>query len=1164
MTDSDHRSAPARRGPSLWGLLTAQALGAFNDNAFKMMVALIAMAGARELVAPGAGALAIEQAEQAMATTAFVAFTVPLMLASLPAMVLGDCLSKRTLLVATKALEVVLMAAGTVALVVGEPLWMLAVLAGMGAQSALFAPAKYGILPEIVPHARLCEANGWLELSSFVAIILGTIAGGLLLAGDRGALWLPGVALTSLAVLGLVASLRIPRVAPAAQRQPFRAVLGGAVRSVRADRALMLAIFGSTVYWGLASLLSQDMLVYGVNVLGFDDALAGLPLAVLAIGVGIGAVLAGRLSGERVEIGLIPLGAIGLTAVIATVGLVEPGLLLTMALMLLGGVASGWIVVPLNALIQWKAPAERRGSIVGLMNFLAFGGILLGTLSCNWLAQAGLTSSGVLVVASVLLAAATAWAIYLLPVAMLRGALLIVTHTVYRLRVRGREHVPAEGGALLVPNHVSFADGLFLGASIDRPVRFLVEEAWYQKRWLRPFLSALGAIPIASTQGPRAMLQSLRRAGEALDRGELVCIFAEGEISRSGSMLAFRPGLERLLKGREVPVLPVYLDMPRSGWLVPRGARRDGADRTKDVTVRFGEPMPASSKAVDVRQRVMELGAEHAIEAARDARPLHHRLRAVLRRHPRKRLFADHAGVERTGWQMLIGAVAVARALWGPRGRLRAGGSAESGTLRVGMLLPPSIGGACSAMAASLAGRTLVPLNYTTGASATASAVRQAGLTHVLTSRAFLEAAGVSVPDGVEPVFLEDLRAGLGRRDRFAAAWRALLLPMGWLERSCGAPRAVVGDDPAAVIFSSGSTGDPKGVVLSHANIASDCEAVDRVLPLDGDDGVLAILPLFHSFGVMSLWHASRCGARMVFQPNPLDGAKVGALVERHRLTSLLATPTFLQVYLRRCSSGQFGSLRLVLAGAEKLQPRLAAAFEQKFGVAPLEGYGTTECAPVIAVSTPGYRAPGHYQAGVACGAVGRPLPGVAVRIVDPDTRELLPCGEPGLLLVRGPNVMRGYLGRDDLTAAALVDGWYETGDIARLDDGGFLHITDRLSRFSKIGGEMVPHGCVEEALHGAWAARHGEAAAQLFAVTAVADDRKGERLAVLHTVPSHEIEPLIAALDPALPALFRPRPGDFHQVDELPVLGTGKLDLRRIREIAAAKDPQLAASIAD
>ncbi|HSF68706.1 MAG TPA: AMP-binding protein, partial [Nitrospiraceae bacterium] len=313
------------------------------------------------------------------------------------------------------------------------------------------------------------------------------------------------------------------------------------------------------------------------------------------------------------------------------------------------------------------------------------------------------------------------------------------------------------------------------------------------------------------------------------------------------------------------------------------------------------------------------------------------------------------------------------------------------------------------------------------------------------------------------------------------------------------------------------------------------------------NERVLGILPFFHSFGYLVFWFVMFNNAGLVFHPSPLDVAAIGELVRRYRITFLVTTPTFLQLYLRRCTPEQFSSLRVVLTGAEKLPSRLAQAFEDRFGIGPIEGYGVTECAPVVAVNCPDFRAAGYFQPASRRGTVGQPLPGVSVQIVDPDSFAPLPPDTPGMLLVRGPNVMTGYLGREDLTANAMRDGWYITGDIATLDEDGFLTITDRLSRFSKIGGEMVPHGRVEEALQQA-----AGADTQVFAVTGIPDERKGEQLAVLHTVEESQIPSIVAKLGASgLPNLYIPSRANFIKVDALPLLGTGKMDLRSLKRIA-------------
>jgi acyl-[acyl-carrier-protein]-phospholipid O-acyltransferase/long-chain-fatty-acid--[acyl-carrier-protein] ligase len=286
----------------------------------------------------------------------------------------------------------------------------------------------------------------------------------------------------------------------------------------------------------------------------------------------------------------------------------------------------------------------------------------------------------------------------------------------------------------------------------------------------------------------------------------------------------------------------------------------------------------------------------------------------------------------------------------------------------------------------------------------------------------------------------------------------------------------------------------------------------------------------------------------VVFHPNPLDTQVIGDLVSRYKITFLIATPSFLQTYMRRCSPEQFSSLQTVLVGAEKLPDRVAVAFEETFGTKPLEGYGCTECAPVVAVNVKDFLAPGFRQIGARRGTIGHPLPGITVRIVDPETHQPVPTNQPGMLLVKGPNIMKGYFNRPDKTAEVLHDGWYETGDVAALDDDGFLTITDRLSRFSKIGGEMVPHIKVEEELH-----QLADTTEQVFVVSAVPDERKGERLVVLHTATDQQLSSVFSRLPgSALPALWKPRPNQFFRVEALPYLGTGKLDLRTLKTRAA------------
>ncbi|MDE3220650.1 MAG: MFS transporter [Nitrospirota bacterium] len=1123
----------------LRGLLIAQFCGAFNDNAWKLMVALLGIRQLASTIAPGPE---FETASQTQTTLAFVIFTLPLALVSIVAGVLADRVSKRTVIIMMKSVEVLLMGAATAALWINPSggILPLIVLGGMGVHSALFSPAKYGILAELLPHERLAAGNGQLEMWTFLAILTGTAAPGILLSFTGSSLWLAPLLLAVLSLVGFAAARTIPHVPPARAEGGLFNTLHGAWSALAADRMLRLAITGAVFFWTIASLFAQNILVYAKAVLGVSDWQSGLPLMMLSIGIGLGAKLVGRLSQSRVEYGLIPLGATGVAIILSAVGFFAPHLPATLALMGVLGIASALIFVPLNALIQWRAPDDRRGSVIAFENTCVFTGILLGSLGAGALASGGVSTTGIFLATAAFTVMGTGWALWLLPEALLRVIVVILTNTLYRLRIVGHEHVPLQGGALLIPNHVSFIDGFLLIASLDRPIRFVVDSQYAELPLFKPFMKMLGVIPISSHGGLRVVLRALRDAGTALDNGEIVCIFPEGQITRTGTLLPFRRGFERIMKGRSALIVPVHLDrIWGSIFSFERGRFLSKMPERipYPVTVSFGAPLPPETPLHEIRSTIRSLGEAAWNLRKRDRRPLHREFIHAMRRHPFRLAMADQTRPRVSSLEALIGSIVLARALrrhWEDQ-------------RRVGILLPPTVAGALINVAAPLCGKTSVNLNYTVGKSGLEAAVRLAGLRTIVTSRAFIEKAKLDLPDGPSIIWLEDVAHTIGTAQKLVASLLALCAPARLIELACGQNTPLTMDDLATIIFSSGSTGEPKGVMLSHFSIDANAQGASQVLHLYQDERVLGILPFFHSFGYLVFWFVMFNNAGMIFHPSPLDVATIGELVRRYRITFLVTTPTFLQLYQRRCTPEQFSSLRAVVTGAEKLPARLAQAFEDQFGIGPIEGYGITECAPVVAVNCPDYRAAGYYQPASRRGTVGQPLPGVSVQIVDPESFAPLPPGTPGMLLVRGPNVMNGYIGREDLTAQVMRDGWYVTGDIAMLDDDGFLTITDRLSRFSKIGGEMVPHGQVEEALHQALGVD-----TQVFAVTGIPDEYKGEQLAVLHILDEARIPGIVAKLAATgLPNLFIPPRNNFVRVEALPVLGTGKMDLRRLKQIA-------------
>lgn len=546
----------------------------------------------------------------------------------------------------------------------------------------------------------------------------------------------------------------------------------------------------------------------------------------------------------------------------------------------------------------------------------------------------------------------------------------------------------------------------------------------------------------------------------------------------------------------------------------------------------------------------------------------------ACRRAWRRSKVADSTGAELTGKQLLIKSLALRRALL----RLLSsppfqGGSVSteysvpssqytvSGPRFVGVLLPPTAAAVVVNTTLPLCGRVPVNLNYTLTPETLNFCLGRCQIRHVITSRRFMEKLEEKGPLklNAELIFMEDLPAQVTGGDKLIAALQAYL-PLGLLARKLGVHRCNP-EDVFTVIFTSGSTGEPKGVMLSVKNIATNVAAVDQVVHLRPDDVVLGILPFFHSFGyTITLWTVLTLDLKGIYHTSPLEPRPIGKLCRQHSASVILSTPTFLRGMLRRCEPEDLARVDVIVTGAEKLPKELADAFEQKFKVRPIEGYGTTELSPLVSVNIPPTRAVGDPAMGVREGTVGRTIPHVMAKVVDLDTGADLAGDQPGMLLVKGPNVMKGYLGREDLTAEVIRDGWYTTGDVAVIDQAGFIRITGRQSRFSKIGGEMVPHMHIEETLGKilAPAPAAGESAASAeqgppqIAVTAVSDERKGERLVVIHTALEKTPEELCRALAAAgLPALWVPSPDSFVEVEAIPVLGTGKLDLRALKEVA-------------
>lgn len=1119
---------------SFWALILTQFQGAFSFNAYQSLLSYIVLGMS----------LTHEQRDLRVALIPLI-YAAPFLLFSMAGGNLADRYSKRRITIITKIIEITAMALAIPALALHSEKFSLAILFLVATQAALFGPSKYGLLPEILPEKWLSWGNGILELGTFLAIISGMVSAAGLATRFHGQEDRVAMLLLVVACAGLCSSLAIGKVPPVAPDKKFRLNFVGdiiqQIQLMQRDRPLFLAVLGNVYFWFLGTLFLQTVLVYGTDVFHLAPGQNSILYAGTALGIGIGSAIAGYLSGNKIEYGLIPMGAFGMTVMAALVGGLSHTFVTAAALLAGLGFFAGFFAVPVNALIQHRPAPETKGTIIAASNLLSFLGVGAASGVYYLLASRGhLSPQAVFLTGAAITLAGTIYVLVLLPDWFLRVLLWFVTHTIYRIRIIGRDNIPEKDGALFVSNHMSFVDVLLLMASTDRPIRFVMFKGFYDWPVIKPFARMMRAIPISSEFRPRDMIRSLRTASEAIRSGEIVCIFAEGQITRTGQLLPFRRGLERVMKGVDAPIVPVNLygvwgsifsfERNRFLWKVPQRI-------PYPVTVSFGKPLPPSAGAFEVRRAVEELQSAAFTADHLRRRTLDRALVRSARRSPLRFAAADGRIPAVSFGSLLVKTIFVAR-------RMRPLWKKQE---MAGILLPPSVGGALVNYAATLMGVVPVNLNYTANNEVMALCARQCQLQTVVTSKAFLERLpGMVVPG--RALLLEDVLDRPKLLEKLAAFLLAWTLPFSLLKRALGARRSTT-DDLATVIFSSGSTGDPKGVMLTHHNILANIRQVTQVFMLGPSDKLLGILPFFHSFGfTVTLWLAAVHRIGVVFHPNPLDAKSISELVARYQVTFLVATPTFLQTYMRRCSPEHFGSLQYVLVGAEKLPERLSMAFEDMFGIRPLEGYGCTECSPVVAVNGRDFRAPGFRQIGARRGTIGQPLPGVIARIVDPESMQTLPPNQPGMLLVKGPNVMKGYLGRPEKTAEVLKDGWYITGDIASMEEDGFLRITDRLTRFSKIGGEMVPHIRIEEKLQ-----ELAETTEQLFVVSAVPDEKKGERIIVLHTLPEEKLRPILEKLAQSdLPALWKPRANQFFRVESLPYLGTGKLDLRALKAKAA------------
>ena len=1037
----------------------------------------------------------------------------------------------------------------------------------LAVQSAIYSPAKYGYIRELVGGENLAAANGTVQATTITGILLGTFVFSGLFEGllpDRMDMSTAeimtmiapiGWVLVALATIEWLFTFRLVSKRETVPDMEFELqkflrlhYLKRNLNIVKEKHAILMSIFGLATFWAISQVMLAAFPAFAKEALGVTNTVViqGI-LACAGLGIIIGSLIAGRASRNYIETGLIPVGAFGVSVTIAVI----PGLDSTFAMgvaFLFVGMMGGMFIIPLNALIQFYAREHQLGTILAGNNWIQ-NVAMLGFLALTAIfALAGIDSVGLFYILTAVAIIGTGFTVRQLPQSFARILASFILKRRYRIKVLGFEHLPQSGAALLLGNHISWIDWALVQIACPRPVRFVMLRGIYEIWYLKPFFKLFGVIPISSGQSKG----SLQTINELLKKGEVVCLFPEGAISRNGQLGKFHSEFERTVEGVDKGVIiPFYL---RGLWgssfsRADEGLRDQRAPALRrDIIVAFGKPLPLGTRADKLKQKVFDLSitAWEAYTTTLDPLPL-----AWLKSVRRDRgdvCCVDASGVKLSRRRFAAATLTFAKAM-------KLDPEAEN----VGLLLPASNAAAIANMAVMLKGRAAVNLNFSAPAESVRAAIAEAGIRQVFTSRQFetrLQARGADFKgmfEEVEVRYMEDIREQIPKWRLVSNLIQVSILPARLLYPLHG--KRVSLEHPAAVLFSSGSEGKPKGVVLSHRNIQSNCKQISDVLNTRVDDVVVASLPPFHAFGLtVTLIMPLIEGVPIACHPDPTDVLGIAQTIARYRATILFGTATFLNLYARnrKVDPILLESLRIVVAGAERLPEKVRHDFQLKFNKYILEGYGATETTPVASVNVPNAVDTNNWkiQVGQQEGSVGLPLPGTSFKIVDPDSREELPLGEDGMILISGNQVMLGYLHDEVKTREAIFeqDGmrWYITGDKGHLTPEGFLIIVDRYSRFAKIGGEMVSLGAVEEQAR----AQLPEESDEDLAAAAVPDAKKGERVIVL--VTSDELETKLR--DMMLAGGVSPLmvPSRVIKVEEIPKLGSGKTDFSALNELAS------------
>ena len=1113
---SSNLLATRRFAPLFW----CQFFSAFNDNFLKNALAFLILF---KWAGPNSEPLI------ALATAIFI---FPYFILSAIGGELADRFDKSVVAQRLKLTEIAVAGVAVAGFWYDSPELLFVALFLIGVIAALFGPIKYGILPDHLAEGELPAGNALVEGATFIAILTGTIVAGLTSKNGSPASF--AALMMAFALACWISALFIPRTGEAAPSLVIDFNIARSTWVLLRDlyRESRLWWGGMVVSWfWLVGVVVTTLLAPLVkNALGGDQQVINAYLAVFSIAVAIGSGLAAWLASGRIVLITTVFGAILLGVFAIDLGWLTTGMIAAqqgrgvtevfsggpgvhVAIDLAGlAIGGGLFIVPSFAAVQAWAGADRRARVVAAVNvlnalFMTFAGLCVAALQAQ-----GVTTSAILVSVGVLNLVVAIIILRTMPANPVRDSLSMIFRTFFRLDVTGLENVAKAGpNAIIALNHVSFLDAAVALSLLEREPVFAIDSGIAQRWWVKPFLKLTRAVPLDPTKplATRTLINAVRG-------GDPLIIFPEGRITVTGSLMKVYDGAAMIADKSEAMLVPVRIKGLEKTYFTRLASSQVRRRLVPKVTVTVLEPVKLSvDPMLRGKRRRMAAGAmlytimsdliyrttstnrtivEAVIEGAADSG----RNRVAIE---------DPVSGPLTYKRLLVGAAVLGRKLmW----------LGETGDA-IGVMLPNANGAAVTILAVMSAGRVPAMINFTAGLMNIRSACEAANIKHILTSRVFVERAHLDkVVDALAPdlsiLFLEDVRREIKVGDKLHglfAAKRPLV--------KCGA------DDPAAILFTSGSEGTPKGVVLSHRNILANAAQAEARIDFGRTDTVFSILPVFHSFGLtVGLFLPLVSGVRVYLYPSPLHYRIVPEMIYGVNATIMFGTDTFLAGYARSAHAYDFRSLRYIMAGAEPVKESTRRTYMEKFGLRILEGYGVTETAPVLALNTPMFN---------KFGTVGRLMPGVEARL------EPVPgVEEGGRLYVRGPNVMLGYLRAEN---PGLIErppnGWHDTGDIVAIDADGFIAIKGRAKRFAKIGGEMISLAAVEALAAELWPDAISGAAT-------VPDARKGERLVLVTNKPDPKRADLLAFAR-ARGASEMMVPTEVVIVEKLPMLGSGKID---------------------